>query len=502
MAFITADRVLETSVSSGTAVFTLGGTLPGFRLFSAVCATGDTFVYYAEDIGPTGLPIGDWEIGVGTWNSDGTIQRSTILHSSNGGSAVSWLPGTRRIAITLDASQVIANKYAYTTSETAPTPIRFGHIWTKASTSETRVWHDNESGGAWLIPNRVNPVFTGFVSGLSKTMVGLANVDNTSDANKPVSGPQQSLFDSKASIFSPAFSGTATSDTPTLGDNSTRIATTEFCQLNFAKVDSPAFTGAPTAPSPGDTNNTSRIATMDTVQIVAKKGGNYTGKINLANLSGPPLNFPAAGAAGLVPGDVWSNGSTLNFRTDSNTTLSFIGSLSPALVGTPTAPTPAGGDNSTRIATTAFVKDQGYAPLANPEFTGLLASGNYEANGYIRSKHPNFAIGYMSGAGGTVTQLTSKSTTVLLNRSSGTIITHNESVPAGVTVHFTVQTSAVAAGDTVILHRGSGGTNGAYWIYVDSVGSGVFEVFMNNFTGSPLSEAISIHFAIIKAASD
>jgi hypothetical protein len=53
-----------------------------------------------------------------------------------------------------------------------------------------------------------SPTFTGTVGGISKSMVGLANVDNTSDANKPVSTATQSALDLKANLESPSFSGT------------------------------------------------------------------------------------------------------------------------------------------------------------------------------------------------------------------------------------------------------------------------------------------------------
>jgi hypothetical protein len=45
-----------------------------------------------------------------------------------------------------------------------------------------------------------NPTFTGTVSGISKTMVGLSNVDNTSDANKPVSTATQTALNLKLNI--------------------------------------------------------------------------------------------------------------------------------------------------------------------------------------------------------------------------------------------------------------------------------------------------------------
>lgn len=54
----------------------------------------------------------------------------------------------------------------------------------------------------------VNPTFTGTVSGVTKTHVGLGNVDNTSDTNKPVSTATQTALDLKANIASPTFTGT------------------------------------------------------------------------------------------------------------------------------------------------------------------------------------------------------------------------------------------------------------------------------------------------------
>ena len=55
-----------------------------------------------------------------------------------------------------------------------------------------------------------SPTFTGTVSGITKSMVGLGNVDNTSDANKPVSTATQTALDLKANLASPTFTGTVT----------------------------------------------------------------------------------------------------------------------------------------------------------------------------------------------------------------------------------------------------------------------------------------------------
>lgn len=73
-----------------------------------------------------------------------------------------------------------------------------------------------------------SPTFTGTVSGVTKSHVGLGNVDNTADTAKPVSTAQQTALNLKANLASPAFTGNPTAPTPTAGDNDTSIATTAF----------------------------------------------------------------------------------------------------------------------------------------------------------------------------------------------------------------------------------------------------------------------------------
>jgi hypothetical protein len=85
-----------------------------------------------------------------------------------------------------------------------------------------------------------SPTFTGTVGGITKSMVDLANVDNTTDANKPVSTSAQTALDLKAPLASPTFTGTpslpsgTTAFTQTVGDNSTKLATTEFVMSNIS----------------------------------------------------------------------------------------------------------------------------------------------------------------------------------------------------------------------------------------------------------------------------
>lgn len=121
-----------------------------------------------------------------------------------------------------------------------------------------------------------SPTFTGTVSGITKTMVGLGNVDNTSDAAKPVSTAQQTALALKANLASPTFTGTVNGITKTmvgLGnvDNTTDankpVSTATQTALDLkANLASPALTGTPTAPLANKNTDTGQIATTAFVQ--------------------------------------------------------------------------------------------------------------------------------------------------------------------------------------------------------------------------------------------
>ena len=73
-----------------------------------------------------------------------------------------------------------------------------------------------------------SPTFTGTVSGITATMVGLGSVNNTADTAKPVSTAQQTALDLKAPLASPSLTGTPLAPTAAGGTNTTQIATTAF----------------------------------------------------------------------------------------------------------------------------------------------------------------------------------------------------------------------------------------------------------------------------------
>lgn len=110
MAHIIADRVMESSTSSGTGIFALAGAGLGYRAFSAVCAIADTVPYYIEAVDALGALTGDWEYGLGTYNASNQLTRTTVRGSSNGGAAVNFSAGTKIIGLGVPAPNSAATR--------------------------------------------------------------------------------------------------------------------------------------------------------------------------------------------------------------------------------------------------------------------------------------------------------------------------------------------------------------------------------------------------------
>lgn len=158
-----ADRVREVSNSSSTGPMTLQGTVVGFRRFRDVINDGATVPYVIEN-------GAEWEVGYGSFTAPATLNRVTVKASSNNGNLVDFGYGQKSIWV-----DAIADFFQTTTAAV----------------------------------NSVNGQ-TGTVV-LGKSDIGLGNVDNTSDANKPVSTATQTALNAKVNSSAlGAASGVAT----------------------------------------------------------------------------------------------------------------------------------------------------------------------------------------------------------------------------------------------------------------------------------------------------
>src|SRR4026207_716493 len=96
-----ADRVKETTTTTGTGTVNLDGTDSGFDNFVTGIGNGNT-CYYAI----VHHTLDEWEVGEGTV-TDGTpdtLSRDTVLASSNAGAAVSFSAGTKDVFVTIPAA--------------------------------------------------------------------------------------------------------------------------------------------------------------------------------------------------------------------------------------------------------------------------------------------------------------------------------------------------------------------------------------------------------------
>ena len=104
MAPLIADRVKETSLTTGTGTLSLAGAVSNFQTFVTGIGTGNA-CYYAI----VHQTVAEWEVGIGTVTSGSpdTLSRTTVLASSNAGALVSLSAGTKDVFVTIAAAQVL-----------------------------------------------------------------------------------------------------------------------------------------------------------------------------------------------------------------------------------------------------------------------------------------------------------------------------------------------------------------------------------------------------------
>lgn len=93
---LTADRVKETSTTTGTGSLTLAGAVAQFRTFNAAFGLGQLFGYVIQDADGV-----DWETGRGYLSASTTLVRSYVFRSSNANAAISLSAGTHTVFSTV-----------------------------------------------------------------------------------------------------------------------------------------------------------------------------------------------------------------------------------------------------------------------------------------------------------------------------------------------------------------------------------------------------------------
>lgn len=273
------------------------------------------------------------------------------------------------------------------------------------------------------------------------------------------------------------------------------------------------ITAASAAIFSGDTSSTQAITTCNYVYILGldiSSGATVTtyhglridgprssapgGNITTCNwLKLQPRTYSAGAITNLFGIDMFSAGNMNGYTANNQVRIGLdIGAMPDpgAFTGTTTA--------AIRIQGTGGSRD---AILMDNCRLFRGASAILHTDAGFKSLHATNGLGYGTGAGGTVTQATSKSTGVTLNKVCGQITMNNAALNAGVSVSFTLTNSAIASTDTVLVNIQSAATVDSYQVMVTAVAAGSCRIQVHNFSAANLSEALVLNFAVIKAVT-
>lgn len=132
---------------------------------------------------------------------------------------------------------------------------------------------------------------------------------------------------------------------------------------------------------------------------------------------------------------------------------------------------------------------------------GNITPSGITASGAILSTSPTAGVGYATGAGGAVTQITSNVTPVTLNKTTGQITTVALSLAAGASAVFTVTNAECAATDIPVVSSVYAGT-GTLVVSTKNVAAGTFDITIQNIHATAALNALAvINFAIVKGVS-
>lgn len=120
---------------------------------------------------------------------------------------------------------------------------------------------------------------------------------------------------------------------------------------------------------------------------------------------------------------------------------------------------------------------------------------------YNKTAWSTTGIGYATGAGGSVTQATSKSTAVTLNKNCGQVVMHNASLGAGASVSFVMNNSFVAATDVILCNIANITVAPANYRVRAAPGGGTVVFTVENVSAGALGEAVVISFSVVHSVT-